>query len=1198
MNTSYKVVFNRARRALMVVNEITSSVQAKGTKTVLATALTALVAGSSIAAETAWVEAPQQATDSQQVTTITNGPSAFRSFNQNTSLDGDLWVFAKTVKGDAAGYAIDGLDKTLTHKGNLYISADSDAKSWKQEGLFADNQSTAINEGKIVAKKAYAMRVGTKKAAHLINNGEVFVEVEGAGIELGGASGADAINNGTITLQNITGEFGIGVLIKGTSGVTFTNNGTITTDGDKEKVAAISVQAEKNKATSATLILGPKSQINGSISLGADTTTHLQLDGTQGELTVAAHGRTDMTLKNGAKVTLADGQESNYENVNIESGTLTASIFHTESRGSVDNHFKAVTIGQDGTFNIKALNSKDNTQFLLNDLQLTLDGGHLQVGGSDYQGDLKIGSSLIASSLTINQGDYRFNKIAFGSSNKANNKSSLTLNKGSLTVQTLDFTTGDIAIEGGVLTTQKLIWDVPKDTVWKKAGEMTIAENGTLTLNARNDLLTDTGEQTEAAKHITNKGTIVLTDQFEASAADVKTFIEKLGLGDKILFKNMTLSDSEVAWNPNLGTATSNATVTAPEADEEGHASVDLAGQTVGVAGLKVSDSTKTLAIEGSGELVMTGNTTRDTLFAGKDELESVKITNLTLGADETSTGILNTKVLTTGKLTLNNGAFDAKDVQVNTATISGQLDVTSLRADDRAIFQNGVLTLKGRAEDNAHDIAGKVYVTGNGVITTNKAAAAKILAKRSDIESGSLLYVDRPVKLAEGSVLTIGGKAPVMRTPRLRLMRLATAAPSPASVNVAEGGLAVVDTAAFGDSDTVYEGAHLNVSEGEMLLTNVKTVRTMKLASSITGENISTDNAFIGANVDGGNVDLAYNEGAVADKTVDNRLKARYSAGLSDKEAFLLDSLDAPAYLEGDRLNAKGNAALEQITSGNATTGVLNVAYDANQQVSDAIVRHQLSEHNGKGLWADVFYAKNEAKEIYGHSGYSADIYGGVIGVDGTFSCGATGGIALTVGTADADSKGGVFSTSLDSDFWGVSAYAVKPMGDFHVKADLGYLHFDNDLTGLGDASDASTVTVGLRADYTAFQKGAFSITPHAGIRYTHIDTDAVAFNDDQKMNIVETPVGVTFAGNFETTGWTIVPSYDFTIVPQLADKEVEAFGSADDMKILNGGLYNNVLGVQAQKGNVSFGLHAAYGFGSNERSNTQVNANVRYNF
>ena len=39
MNKSFKVVFNKARGALMVVNEVTSSVQAKGTKTVIATAV-------------------------------------------------------------------------------------------------------------------------------------------------------------------------------------------------------------------------------------------------------------------------------------------------------------------------------------------------------------------------------------------------------------------------------------------------------------------------------------------------------------------------------------------------------------------------------------------------------------------------------------------------------------------------------------------------------------------------------------------------------------------------------------------------------------------------------------------------------------------------------------------------------------------------------------------------------------------------------------------------------------------------------------------------------------------------------------------------------------------------------------------------------------------------------------------------------
>ena len=42
-------------------------------------------------------------------------------------------------------------------------------------------------------------------------------------------------------------------------------------------------------------------------------------------------------------------------------------------------------------------------------------------------------------------------------------------------------------------------------------------------------------------------------------------------------------------------------------------------------------------------------------------------------------------------------------------------------------------------------------------------------------------------------------------------------------------------------------------------------------------------------------------------------------------------------------------------------------------------------------GVWADVFYAKNEAKEIYGDFGYSADIYGGVLGFDYTAACGGT---------------------------------------------------------------------------------------------------------------------------------------------------------------------------------------------------------------
>ena len=52
MNKSFKVVFSKARSALMVVNEATSSIQAKGTKTVIAAAAAAMLAGGAVAATT------------------------------------------------------------------------------------------------------------------------------------------------------------------------------------------------------------------------------------------------------------------------------------------------------------------------------------------------------------------------------------------------------------------------------------------------------------------------------------------------------------------------------------------------------------------------------------------------------------------------------------------------------------------------------------------------------------------------------------------------------------------------------------------------------------------------------------------------------------------------------------------------------------------------------------------------------------------------------------------------------------------------------------------------------------------------------------------------------------------------------------------------------------------------------------------
>ena len=356
----------------------------------------------------------------------------------------------------------------------------------------------------------------------------------------------------------------------------------------------------------------------------------------------------------------------------------------------------------------------------------------------------------------------------------------------------------------------------------------------------------------------------------------------------------------------------------------------------------------------------------------------------------------------------------------------------------------------------------------------------------------------------------------------------LAAATTTDRTVNVNANGIYGIDAASFlytgkpaaeADLSVFGNSTALNFNGGEVEILNITKLGQIDLGGAIKNTaniDIDTDSIYVVVNDNGvdattGVVTLSYNDGLVADKTVDARLKDAFTKGVGAKEMAILSALDTPAFFndETGKFTADGNKAFEQATGGNATAGVLNVAYDANAQVTDAIVRHQLSEHAGMGVWADVFYAKNEAKEIYGDFGYSADIYGGVLGFDYTAACGGTLGAALTVGTADADSEGGVLSTSLSSDFVGLSVYASKDFSGLNVKADLGYIDFSNDFTGLGDASDATTITFGVRGDFTAYQNGAFSVVPHMGLRYTRIDTDAVAFNPKSRRKTPRNPVG-----------------------------------------------------------------------------------------
>ena len=295
---------------------------------------------------------------------------------------------------------------------------------------------------------------------------------------------------------------------------------------------------------------------------------------------------------------------------------------------------------------------------------------------------------------------------------------------------------------------------------------------------------------------------------------------------------------------------------------------------------------------------------------------------------------------------------------------------------------------------------------------------------------------------------------------------------------------------------------------------------------------------------------------------------------------------------------------------------GAFNVALDYNDQVAAALDRRTSALNPavrgevGVTPWVDVFGTANEGKRLYGEGvGYSADIYGAVLGFDYTASCGGVLGLAFNVGTADANSEGLGNKVDNDSDFYGISLYAAKQFGGFNVKADLGYTQASNDLSTSGvlgsfkESLDADVWTFGLGTEYVV-NAGAFNVMPHAGIRFTSIDLDDSEFVDGadyDAMGVWQMPLGVAFSGTFETNGWKIAPMADVSVVPAFGDKDAEASfigGINADVRVVDTNPVQGTLGVNATNGAFTFGLNYRLTAGGDDRMNNSFNANLRYAF
>lgn len=1202
-------------------NTIAAAMPGFGTKTILAAAVAAVISTGAFAATSAEalvVDGTEQSIADQNFFDLTSDAAGTAV---NASNGATVTLTNVTFTGNTSNLPKSG--STNQNAGGALAASGLSTTVTATNVTYANNKATAGNGGALAISDAAYAQTG------------------------GSLSGNSAMGGGALSISGGSASF---------TDVAFTDN-TATGFGGAimaDKAAEVTISAKTadldisgNTGGDETTYTGKKYAGHTGGFIHAKGNSNLTLDaaegrtitiGTVGEstdsltsyTTRAEDGHGTLTKTGEGKVVINSSMEAWKNDVVVKAGTLeimsgigSYDLSVVATNGFSNNYGQTVKatgsstlILHDVLFNSreKAVGKTCEGLSIEAADTSTVKAGTFTVGNSSYglsgvdeqQGlgsiDVAAGASASIEKLVINSGGFQ----VWGS--------------GRVTI-------GDVVMNGGQL-------ELKNNTITRIDGSVTFAAGAALAFNSsatletawtnliNADLKTKTafgeaiGTTTTSIVETAWTGTYTL-DQLKAANqffggvdTGVFSFENATLVGDK----NGNVSIDEVlTTGGTYGSSTLKAA-----ASKDGAVAITAGSKGISFGALEVDSATTNVSVTNSAVVTLVGAKDSGNLLEGRNVERLDFSGTLNLGADAEDVGTVNANALSAATLNVN-GAYAAKTVQTMNGTVAegASLSMGTLILKDNS--SSGKMKVEGTLELSGstalYDVIGG-ELTSTGLLTTNAAAAAQYAD-----EADAVFYVDRQVTLS-GAAVTVGSAAGLDKAVSMKPVTPSIpSAGTPAttqSVTVNTDAALVLDTTGFvqtladvetyvdSDVDNTVFGKNTKVTvDGKLVLTNVLKTGLIELGSddSTIGSDVTTDSKFIGVDRTSG-LQLVYNS-VIGNDTLDARLAARYAQGLSSKEASIIKALEANEAFFGtgvtrsgdETLTAEGLAAYAQAMGGNVTAGVLNVAYDANAQVADAIARHQLAAGNAMGVWADVFHTKNEAKKLYGKTGYEADITGGVLGFDMPVADLFKAGAAVVVGTADTDTVGGL-KNSVDTDFWGVSLYAAKDFAGLNVKTDLGYLDFSNDFKGTGDASDAASMTFGVRGDFTAYQSGVVTVAPHFGLRFTKIDTDAVAFNKGQDMNVLEAPIGVAVAAAFEAQGWTFRPTADVTIVPQLGDKSVESFGSASEVTVLSGGLVNTTVGVTAEQGAFVFGLNAGYGFGPSDRANTNVNASVVYRF
>ena len=490
MNSTFKVVFNKARGALMVVNEVTSSVQGKGTKTVVAAAVAAMIAGVSGSAMATETDTEIKATDTALKATFTKAEKQTDVASSLIGTSGDKLALKNVTNKDM--YAAGSLDLTASSKDNVVTLKNGSVSNFSGKVTSADHFGAVVTAttgtlkiDNVTFENNKFDEVKTGEQKH--NGARGIIRAAGANLEVAKSTfaGNEAVLGGAINVWS-NGENTVKI-----TDSTFTGNAT------KSHGGAVYITGSKVKTTI------------------ADSTFSKNTSGKQGgALQLAGAGETTIT-----NTTFSENAAGTFGGaINATNTQIVAKNVNFEGNKAVgdDGHGGALFLnGNTASYTQAGGKFVGNSAKKNGGAIRVQDGADLALTNVVFDGNTAANGGAVD---TFNAGDVKFTDTTFTNNQAGGWGGALRINGGNVTIAVTEGKS--LVYEGNKAGTNAEEAAVKK---YEKQGDFMYLSNA-----SDKATFALAGDLTIKDSIVSNHGTIEKTGKGTLTTADMTGFVGKL----------------------------------------------------------------------------------------------------------------------------------------------------------------------------------------------------------------------------------------------------------------------------------------------------------------------------------------------------------------------------------------------------------------------------------------------------------------------------------------------------------------------------------------------------------------------------------------------------------------------------------------------------------------------------------------------